>query len=132
MDEKSLGDHPPNGRPKQAEDGSASPETVGPSQNLRSLNSDPVLGRPKSVRGVSHMREWARQWVAIIIVSCLALTVLMSFSVLFYMVYLNKATIGDAKDVISLVVGPVIGIVGAVTGFYFSKMQNDDDEDSDE
>lgn len=105
--------------------------TPAPSSSPRSLDSDPVLGRSGAVRSVSHMREWARQWVAIIIVSCLAITVILSFVLIVVLVIWDHATPSDAKDIVSLVIGPVVGIVGAVTGFYFSKMQDiDDDSDN--
>jgi hypothetical protein len=94
-----------------------------------SLNADPVFG-PRSVRSVSHMREWARQWLAIIIVSCLLAIVVLSFLLIFIMEFRGEISISEAKDFVSLIIGPVVGIVGAVTGFYFGNIRNGDNDDT--
>jgi len=65
-------------------------------------------------------REGARQWIALMVVSALAFIVISSFVSLW--VYGAKS-IDDVVKVIEAVTSPVIGIVGAVTGFYFGESQ---------
>jgi hypothetical protein len=63
---------------------------------------------------VEARREWARGAVAIMIVGALLIVVLLSFG----MIFSNRPT-SDIKEIVELLIAPVIGIVGAVTGFYF-------------
>lgn len=63
---------------------------------------------------VEARREWARAAVAIMIVGALLIVILSSFGMMF-----SGRPVADIKDVVELLIAPVIGIVGAVTGFYF-------------
>jgi len=70
---------------------------------------------------VEVRREGARQMVSVIIVSTLLIIIVASFGILF-MICLNTKpppTTKDLREVLEVMLAPVIGIVGAVTGFYF-------------
>ncbi len=70
--------------------------------------------RGRTVTRVEERREWARAAVALVIVGALLLIVIGTFVLMF----LGKPT-SDLKDALQLLIAPVVGIVGAVTGFYF-------------
>jgi cytochrome bd-type quinol oxidase subunit 2 len=63
-------------------------------------------------------REYARQVLAIIVVSSLAFIVIASFASLWLC---GTKNVDDVVKVIEAVISPVVGIVGAVTGFYFGE-----------
>ena len=71
---------------------------------------------------VAKQREFARQWVALLIVGSLTIIVIGSF----VLVWLKGAasSIDDIIKLIQALIGPVVGIVGAVTGFYFGEMRD--------
>ena len=70
--------------------------------------------RGRSVTRVEERREWARAAVALVIVGTLLLIVIGAFVLMF----LGRPA-ADLKDALQLLIAPVVGIVGAVTGFYF-------------
>jgi hypothetical protein len=70
----------------------------------------------------TRKREDARRWLALIVVASLAFIVVASFVSLWYYSKINS--IDDIVKVIDAVTSPVIGIVGAVTGFYFGESQS--------
>jgi hypothetical protein len=65
-------------------------------------------------KGVDLRRESARGTVAAMIIGALLIVIIASFGLMF-----SSRQISDIKDVVELLIAPVIGIVGAVTGFYF-------------
>src|SRR5215469_9174626 len=74
--------------------------------------------------GVSRIeirRESARQLVSVIIVSALLFIVVASFIVLVILVFKSdpSPSIADLRQLLEVLLAPVVGIVGAVTGFYF-------------
>jgi hypothetical protein len=74
-------------------------------------------------QSIAIRQEDARRWIALTIVLLLAFIVVASFASL----WLRGSTpVDDIVKVISAIIGPVIGIVGAVTGFYFSETRNAD------
>ena len=66
-------------------------------------------------------REGARQLVSVIIVSALLFIVVASFVMLFLLGFRTNPplTIDELRTVLEVLLAPVVGIVGAVTGFYF-------------
>jgi hypothetical protein len=106
------------------------------------VSSIAVTEKTESVRlsdstyftGVSRIeirREGARQLVSVIIVSSLLFIVVASFGMLL-VIFLKSdppPTMTDLRQVLEILLAPVVGIVGAVTGFYFgsgSAMQRGD------
>jgi hypothetical protein len=74
-----------------------------------------------TVHSIAKRREDARWYIALIIVLLLAFIVIASFVSLWAR---GNTPVDDVVKVIGAIIGPVIGIVGAVTGFYFSESRN--------
>lgn len=70
---------------------------------------------------IERRREGARQLVSVIIVSALLFIVIASFIMMFVMAFRaeNAVSVNDLRGVLEVLLAPVVGIVGAVTGFYF-------------
>ncbi len=66
-------------------------------------------------------REKLRGKIALILVSLLVGIVLMAFFTLWFAA---PEKVSKLKEVLDLVVAPIVGIVGAVTGFYFGGKEN--------
>jgi hypothetical protein len=75
---------------------------------------------------ILHRRETSRFLIGIGIVSSLFLIVLGSFSILIIKSFSQEGvSIADLKEIVETLIAPVIGVVGAVTGFYFGERQRD-------
>jgi len=68
-------------------------------------------------------REDARMIIAIMIVVSLPATVLATFLTLWFC---GKVSIDDLIKIIGAIMSPIIGLIGAVTGFYFSESKHRD------
>jgi uncharacterized membrane protein (DUF485 family) len=92
---------------------------------------EPDSARPISLRRVEQAfphvhpiakrREDARWYIALIIVLSLAFIVIASFVSLWLR---GETPVDDVVKVIGAITAPVISIVGAMTGFYFSESRN--------
>ncbi len=60
------------------------------------------------------LREQLRGWIAVGLLILLALVVAAALAALFLRIDSNSI-----KDVISLILSPIVGLVSAVTGFYY-------------
>lgn len=89
------------------------PLSAGPLALIAESSKPGTIGQ----RTIDERREDARRGLAYTIVACLAAVVFGSF-LLFWT--RGAATVDDVVKVIQAVLSPVVGIVGAVTGFYFS------------
>lgn len=67
---------------------------------------------------VARRREWSRTILAGFIIGSLVFIVVGAFITL----WMNKeTTINDLREMVHVLIGPTIGIVGAVLGFYFGE-----------
>lgn len=66
----------------------------------------------------SKDREKIRGIIALILVCCLFTIVLFALILI-----LTRVDIEKIKDTLELILSPVVGLVGAVTGFYFGEKQ---------
>jgi len=91
------------------------------------LDSDPVFGPLSSTSGlervqISRLRERARGRIAFWIIGALITIVVLSYAVFTLLIFRNPTvSFAELKDLTEVPVAPVIGIVGAVTGFYFGE-----------
>ncbi len=83
-----------------------------------------AVERDLSVRKLAVRREDARSRLSTIIVGSLGAIVVFSFLSLWIAWFTNHDS-GDVVKVIEVILSPVIGIVGAVSGFYFGEKQRD-------
>nr|WP_294505811.1 hypothetical protein [uncultured Rhodopila sp.] len=74
-----------------------------------------------SIHPIAKKREDVRWYIALIIVLSLAFIVVASFVSLWVR---GETPVDEVVKVIGAITAPVIGIVGAVTGFYFSESRN--------
>jgi hypothetical protein len=96
-----------------------------------------LSGETASFSGVSRIperREVARQYVSLMIVSSLLFIVVASFGMLVLLEIRSDPpfTLNDLQQFLQILLAPVVGIVGAVTGFYFgsaSAMRGDGSRD---
>lgn len=70
---------------------------------------------------IAQQREDARKWVARAITSSFVFIITASF---FLFLFRGQTPVDDIIKFISSILTPVIGIVGAVTGFYFSESRH--------
>jgi hypothetical protein len=75
-----------------------------------------------SVHPIAKQREDARVIISLIIVLSLAFIVIATFVSLWTK---GNTPVDDIVKVIGAITAPVIGIVGAVTGFYFGESRGD-------
>jgi hypothetical protein len=76
------------------------------------------------VTQISRIREHARGRIAFWIVGSLITIVVLSYAVFTLLIFRNPGvSFAELKDLTEILVAPVIGIVGAVTGFYFGEKQ---------
>lgn len=68
-------------------------------------------------RSINAKREDARAGIAYLIIGCFSVVIVASFLLFFYR---GETPVDDVLKIVQAVIAPVIGIVGAVTGFYFS------------
>jgi hypothetical protein len=61
-------------------------------------------------------REKLRGWIALILVGLLVAVVVFAFLTLWFG---EAAHQSDLKALLDLIIAPIVGVVGAVTGFYF-------------
>lgn len=86
--------------------------------SLPDLPSDPQLLLPdEKPYNPNRDREWVRSIVAYGILALLSVTVIASFACLAGG-WINKE---DLKDLLTIVFGPIITLLGAVTGFYYGE-----------
>jgi hypothetical protein len=93
---------------------------VRPSVAYPTVNRIRSIGRPAGER-VAQQREFARQLIAVLIVGSLFVIVVFSYLSLWYKK--DGMIISDITGVLDKLISPVVGIVGAVTGFYFGERQ---------
>lgn len=84
-----------------------------PSATAQSLSeqADLHFGVPEAAKQF----EESRLWIALIIVGSMAFIVVASFA----LIYSCRDKIDDVIKLVQLLIAPVIGVVGAVTGFYY-------------
>ena len=75
------------------------------------------LPLPFETRTVAHRQESARWWIAGALLAPLGFIVVAAFLSLWF----NLATGEELRDVLTLIFAPVVGLVGAVVGFYFGE-----------
>jgi cytochrome bd-type quinol oxidase subunit 2 len=68
-------------------------------------------------RTIEDRREDARRGIAYAIVGCFVITIVGSFAAFWWR---GDNKVDDVVKLIQAVIAPVVAIVGAVTGFYFS------------
>jgi hypothetical protein len=96
-------------------------EETGISVSQTRLVSLHQFDRDTGIHERTHrIREFARQWIALIVVGSLAFIVVCSFISLWKVPH---PSIDEVIKIIEAIISPVIGIVGAVTGFYFGESQ---------
>ena len=85
------------------------------------IEASPMTGAVFHPAEVPHelekRREYLRGWLAIVLVSLLCLMVLTPFLFLTR----NAEDSNAALEILKIVLSPVAGLVGAVTGFYFGE-----------
>lgn len=65
-------------------------------------------------------REQKRGLIALILVSALCGIIVLAFAFIFFVPAAN-ANIDILKSVLEIIFAPIVGLVGAVTGFYFGE-----------
>lgn len=65
-------------------------------------------------------RERTRERLALILVLVLAGLVIVSV-IAALLAHDDPERLGQLKDILSMILGPIVGLVGAVTGFYFGE-----------
>jgi hypothetical protein len=91
------------------------------------LSSDDSEIRLSSVAGdlkvnLARRREDARSRISFVIVGSLGAIVACSF-VSVWLAWFTGHDVADVEKIIQVLLSPVVGIVGAVTGFYFGEKQ---------
>ena len=81
--------------------------------------SSPLLKLADSAYNLSDDRERKRGIIALSLVGILSLSVLLSF--LFVFRSKTKDDIESIRAVLEIIFAPIVGLVGAVTGFYFGE-----------
>ena len=66
------------------------------------------------------LREWMRAWVAIGLLIILLLTLELPWLAL----ALHWAKPGELRDLLGVLISPVVGLVGAATGFYYGAQKS--------
>jgi hypothetical protein len=66
------------------------------------------------------LREWMRAWVAIGLLFILLVTLALPWVALAY----DWLQVGDLVDLLGVLIAPVVGLVGAVTGFYYGEQKS--------
>ena len=75
---------------------------------------------PLSVE-IARIRESSRSKISFLIVGSLPFIIISSFISLWVLWCFSSPKVEDLRSVLELIISPVIGIVGAVTGFYFGE-----------
>lgn len=84
-----------------------------------SLNQEAEIDGPISVNEhIIRRREWSRQIIAISIMASMLILMVFPFATLFI---IEEVKFSDLKELLHILIPPVIGIVGAVMGFYFGE-----------
>lgn len=65
---------------------------------------------------IDRDREQKRGWIALILVGLLAAVIILSFIGLFL-----KVELKDLKELLTIILSPLVALVGAATGFYFGE-----------
>ena len=65
-------------------------------------------------------RERVRGWIALALVGLLAALAIIAFAMLQF----HGAPASDIKALLDVLIGPIVGLVGTVTGFYFGQKSN--------
>jgi hypothetical protein len=78
---------------------------------------EPEGAEPQS-RGftIPERQEWARTWLALSLVAIFGVEVTGSMVAL----WVCGARLQELKDILTLVLGPTVALVGSATGFYFA------------
>lgn len=97
-----------------------SPDKVDLAAEALSSASSPVPSFKGENTNIEHRREHMRGILALILVGLLTVTVLLALGAVMFRNY-DTDTMDRIKDVLAIVLGPVVGLVGAVTGFYFGE-----------
>ncbi len=110
---------PPNNPPSPANPSPAAPAASISLDSVASTGSGLTLRE----RTISDRREDARRWIAYLIVACFFITIAGSFIIF---IWHGDNKIDDVIKLIQAIIAPVVAIVGAVTGFYFSNTNSSD------
>jgi hypothetical protein len=81
------------------------------------------LLRPSTIPySIDRDREQKRGWIALILVGLLVVVILLSFAGLFT----ARIELKDLKELLIVILGPLVALVGAATGFYFGEKNKRD------
>jgi hypothetical protein len=73
----------------------------------------------------AHDRELMRSRTALVLIGTLPATILLTFVFLSIKSWKNDSvTASDFKDVLTIIVAPLIGVIGTIAGFYFARQDN--------
>jgi hypothetical protein len=78
------------------------------------------INRRKKPYDPAPERERKRGLIALVLVSALCGMIVLAFAFMFIMP-LTTENIEALKSVLALIFAPIVGLVGAVTGFYFGE-----------
>lgn len=103
-------------------------ETVSPSAATRGVTEAGELAdeRQFSLLGIARRREDMRGRIAISLVAILAFVVLASFVT----VWVSGGLTPAMKDLLTVILAPIVTLVGSATGFYFGGRVDGDDKTS--
>lgn len=94
--------------------------------DLAAREADKVAERAKPVDyearlsdPIEQMREKARYVIAYLLIAALFLIMTCSFGWLIAYCRADGCKVADVKDVVEIFVTPLVGLIGAVIGFYF-------------
>ncbi|MGC2415637.1 MAG: hypothetical protein WA459_23435 [Stellaceae bacterium] len=103
---------------------------MAPSDGGRSTDQGADVGAPDAgpgERSIEQRREDVRQRIAVILVVILGIEVIGAMAAIF----LCRGNMPELKDILTLILGPTVALVGSVTGFYFGTHSNGDASDTD-
>lgn len=102
--------------------GPVSPEPDGPQDGDAPIIQAPEGAEPRSQKTtVPERRESARQLLAIVLVGIFGVEVVGAMVAL----WLCGGDVQGLKDLLTLIIGPTVALVGSVTGFYFGARESE-------
>lgn len=110
-------------------DGPQSEIEVTTSKNPLKLSVDAEAAqefKARAVKSVAHKREDARILLALTIIAPMPAIVLFTFITMWF----TDAKYSELRELVETLITPIVGIVGAVTGFYFSESRNWGDDEN--
>lgn len=91
------------------------PEFDDLSHRIRTTPYSPEDEREVRPYDPSRTREWVRAAIALLLIGLLTGTIAASFAIL----WIGPFGISDTKELLAVLLSPLVGLVGAATGFYY-------------